>query len=91
MKNDKRYFKSKWDDTRGDEWDNWGTSMWYFEIGKDGYPTRQITVYENGKRLKYSEALKDDHFGGLGDQSIDEAEFRKQEIDRIEFEKEWKQ
>ena len=48
-----KYFKRKWNETRGDEFDSWGTSIWYFEIGPDGYPIKQIELYENGNRLKY--------------------------------------
>ena len=49
----KKYYKRKWNETRGDKFDSWGTSMWYFEIGENQYITRQIEIYENGNRLKY--------------------------------------
>jgi len=85
-----RYFKRKWDETRGDELDSWGTSIWYFEIGTDGYPSKQIEVYESGNRLKYHSEKKIDDHGSLGDQALDLEEFQGYEINKEEFEIEWK-
>ena len=47
-----KYYKYKWNELRGDQFDNWGFSMWYFEIGEDDFPNRQIEIYENDKVLK---------------------------------------
>lgn len=66
-----KYFKRKWNETRGDEFDSWGTSTWYFEVDTDGYPTKQIELYENGNRLKYHNEKTFDDYGGLGDQALD--------------------
>jgi hypothetical protein len=84
-----KYFKRKWDESRGDEFDSWGTSIWFLEIREDKYPTRQIELYENGNRLKYHSDKTFDDYGGLGDQTIDLDEFEKFEIQKNEFELEW--
>ena len=84
-----KYYKRKWDKTRGDEFDSWGTSIWYIELGNDGYPTRQIELYENGNRLKYHSDKTFDDYGGLGDQTLDLDEFGKFEIEKDAFELEW--
>lgn len=83
------YYKRKWNETRGDEFDSWGTSTWYFEVESDGYPIRQIEVYENGNRLKYDSNKTFDDYGGLGDKGIELNEFKEFEINRDEFEQEW--
>ena len=84
------YYKRHWDETTGDDLtDSWGTSTYYFEIGADNYPTRQIQVFENGKALKYHDNYTDDNYGGLGDQPLDIEEFEEFKIDQSEFEKIW--
>ncbi|WP_216595959.1 hypothetical protein [Flammeovirga sp. OC4] len=84
-----RYFKRKWSETRGDEFDSWGTSTWYFEVGSDGYPSKQIELYENGNRLKYHSEKTFDDYGGLSDQALNMDEYQKFEIEKAEFYKEW--
>lgn len=85
----KRYYKTIWDETRGDEYDSWGTSVWYFEVGEDHYPIRQIELYQNGNRLKYHSKKTFDDYGNLGDQPLELEEFREFEIDKDTFETEW--
>ena len=85
-----RFFKRKWDETRGDEFDSWGTSTWYFEVDANGYPTKQIELYENGNRLKYHPEKTFDDYGGLSDQVLDMDEFQSFEIQKAEFDNEWK-
>ena len=80
-----RYFKRLWDETRGDQFDHWGTATYYFEIGSDGYPNRQIQIYENGNALSYDTSHIDDKYGGLADQPLDIDEFEAFEIDETEF------
>jgi hypothetical protein len=84
-----RYFKRRWDEPRGDKYDSWGLSTWYFEVGGDGYPTRQLEQYDGGASLKYDETYLEDEFGGLGDQALDLQEFAPFEIDGTAFEKAW--
>ena len=85
----KKYYKRNWDETRGDEYNSWGTSVWYFELDEEGYPTRQIELYENGNRLKYHSDKKFDDYGALGDQALSFDEFKEFEIEQNEFEREW--
>jgi hypothetical protein len=88
-----RYFKRGWNELRGDDYGNWGTSTWYFEIGSDNYVTRQIEVYESGKVLKYDESYMEDEYGGLAEkafESEDLEEFEGYIISREEFELAWR-
>ena len=80
-----RYFKRLWDETRGDQFDHWGTATYYFEVGSDGYPKRQIEIYENENVLSYDSNHIEDQYGGLADQPLDLVEFEAFEIDEAEF------
>jgi hypothetical protein len=84
-----RYFKRRWDESRGDAHDAWGRSTWYLEVGDDGRPVRQLERYDAGVALKYDETHLDDEHGGLGDQPLDLEEFRAFEIDAATFEDAW--
>ena len=84
------YYKRKWDENREDEYGNWGKSVWYFEIDNEGYITRQIEKYENGKKLKYDSNNIENEFGGLADQPIDLEEFVNCKITTEEFNEQWK-
>ncbi len=86
-----KYYKYKWNESRGDKFDCWGKSLWYLEIGEDDFPNRQIEIYDNGKILKYSQNNLEDEYGGLGDQKLDLAEFDGEECTKQEFENNWNQ
>src|SRR5688500_182439 len=70
----KRYFKYRWNESRGDEYDSWGFSSWYNEFDEVFFTLRVIQVYDNGTILKYSEEYIDDEFVGLAEwsQSLEE-------------------
>jgi hypothetical protein len=61
-----RFFRRRWDDTRGDEFDDWGRSVWYFEVDDGGRPVRQIEAYDSGPVLRYGAGHEEDQYGGLG-------------------------
>ena len=86
----KRYYKFEWNESRGDEFDSWGTSIWFVEIDDEGYPIKQVEKYKNGKVLKYDNNNIEDKYGGLGDQAIDLNEFEGFAITEQEFKNEWK-
>lgn len=85
-----RYFRRPWNETRGDAHDDWGTSIWYFEVGDDLFPLRQIERYERGPVLRYSSEHTEDEFGGLGDQALPVEEFAAFEISAEDFEAAWR-
>ena len=84
------YYKRNWNEPRGDQYDSWGKSIWYFETDNNGEVLRQIEVYENGKILKYGNQNIEDEFGGLANQNIDLTEFLEFSIEKEEFENNWK-
>jgi hypothetical protein len=84
-----RYFQRTWDEPRGDEYDSWGTAVFFFAVDEEGYPRRQVECYENGRTLRYDEQHLHDEYGGLGDQALEMAEFAPFEIDAETFEAAW--
>lgn len=83
------YYKRDWNESRGDEYNHWGTSVWYFELDDAGYPVRQIELYQNGTIRKYDRSAPFDSFGMLGDQALDPEEFKPYQITPVEFERAW--
>jgi hypothetical protein len=83
------YFRRPWDETRGDERDAWGLSVWYFETDSDGNVIRQIEAYDHGPTLRYGPGREVDEFGQLSDQPIDTIEFAEFEIPADDFHRAW--
>ncbi|MDO7869555.1 hypothetical protein [Nocardioides jiangxiensis] len=69
-----RYFKRRWEESRGDADDAWGPSWWYFEVDHDGYPLRQVEVYDRGPTKRYSLDEPEDADGRLGTVRLDDGE-----------------
>ena len=85
-----RFFCRRWDEPRGDEFDGWGCATYLFETGEDGWPVRQIEVYDAGPVLRYGPEHLEDRFGGLGQGRLDEFEdWAGWEITAEEFERRW--
>ncbi|HEX9960521.1 MAG TPA: hypothetical protein VGB00_06295 [Pyrinomonadaceae bacterium] len=86
-----RYFKFRWNEARSDKLADWGFITVYHEVDEDFYPTRQLEVYDNGNVLKYDLRHLDDEFGGLADQSLEDAleDLDTLEISKDEFEDVW--
>ncbi|QKJ29068.1 hypothetical protein HQ865_04640 [Mucilaginibacter mali] len=85
-----KYIKSHWDESRGDKFNYWGTSEWYFELDEDNYVTRQIEIYENGPTLKYDEDNIEDEYGGLAEKTLDLDEMEYTVMSNADFEEIWK-
>jgi len=60
-----RYFRRRWNDSRGDGFDSWGATTYYFEVGKDGWPTRQVESYDTGPILRYGQGRVECDHGRL--------------------------
>jgi hypothetical protein len=69
-----RFFRRPWDESRGDDFDGWGHSVWYFEVGEDGWLIRQIEAYDSGPVLRYGPGHEEDEYGCLGQASLDDSE-----------------
>lgn len=69
-----RFFRRRWDESRGDQFDNWGGAMYYFEVDDVGLSIRQVEMYDAGPVLRYGPAHEEDEFGQLGATQLDELE-----------------
>jgi hypothetical protein len=87
-----RFYRRRWEESRGDEFDGWGHSLWYFEVDDDGWPIRQIEAYATGQVLRYGPSHERDRYGGLGDQSLFDSgeDWSGFEIMGAEFERAWR-
>jgi hypothetical protein len=47
-----RCFRRRWHESRGDEFASWALPPTYFEVGDDGWLTRQIEVYDAGPTFR---------------------------------------
>ena len=84
-----KHYRRPWDEPRGDQFDEWGTSVWYFEVGDDDVVLRQIEVYENGTVITYDADHPHDDYGGLSQVPLDPDEFAPFRISAVEFENVW--
>jgi hypothetical protein len=86
----KRYFRRRWNETRGDAHDDWGTSDWWFEVDDNGRVSRQIEVYDTGPTLRYDRNHVADERGELTQAPLPLEEFAPYEIPRNAFESAWR-
>jgi hypothetical protein len=86
-----RFYRRRWEETRGDEFDGWGCSLWYFETDNQGGPVRQLEVYDAGRVLRYDLRHSEDRYGGLGQASLydSDEDWSSFEITEAEFERGW--
>ena len=83
-----RYYRRPHDESRGDEFDSWGTAVYFFEIDSDGFAVRQLEDYERGPKLRYNEHYPEDAYGGLSSVAVvtNAGEWTRFAIPRAEFE-----
>ncbi len=86
-----RYFKRPWSESRGDQFDYWGASTYFFEIEDSGAAIRQLVQYDKGPTLRYSTKRLEDAYGGLATVVVvdDETEWEEFEITADAFEEAW--
>ena len=83
------YIKRRWNETRGDEFDHWGNSTWFFEAGKDGVVKRQVVEYAIGIRQRYDSEKSFDNYGMLSDVELDLSDSEFEVISESEFNNKW--
>ena len=86
-----RYFRREWSESRGDDYDDWGRSIWFFETDDLLLPLRQFEEYANGNRLRYDATHAEDEFGALGQGRVfpDDDDETQYEISADVFEDRW--
>lgn len=66
------YFTRYWNERRGDRYDEWGNSWWYFEVDPADWVVRQIEKYDRGTLLGYDSHHDTDNLGELSHVQLDE-------------------
>lgn len=82
-----RYLVGHWAESRGDEFDSWGTSTWYFEIDDSQRVSRQVEIYTEGPVLRYGPTNPEDAYGLLSE--LDNTTADLTEVTHDEFESAW--
>jgi hypothetical protein len=85
-----RYFKRRWEDSRGDYYDHWGTATYLFEVAEDGDVLRQVEIYDAGQKLRYDrDENPGDLYGFFSEEPLDFEAFSPFEIESKEFDLVW--
>jgi hypothetical protein len=86
-----RFYRRRWDNTRGDEFDCWGCSLWYMEIDDQGRPIRQLELYDAGRVLSYDAVHRESRYGSLGQATLNDSgeDWSTFEITDAEFDRVW--
>jgi len=84
-----KYLKRYWNEGRGDEYDSWGTSWWFFEVNDKDEVVRQAELYEVGRLLRYSSSHVEDEFGALAEISPSASNVEYIAMSSEEFEEIW--
>lgn len=69
---DGRFYRRRWDESRGEDFDAGRQSVWYFEVDDGGWPLRQIEVYDTGPVLRYGPGHEQYQYSGLGQARLDD-------------------
>ena len=81
------FYRRRWEETRGDEHDDWGRATYYFWM-QDGIVEQQIERYDSGVVLAYDRYHIEDEFGGLSQSELDPDEWSAFEIDIETYQRE---
>ena len=74
------FYRRRWDETRGDEHDDWGPAVYYFWV-HDGVLEQQLELYDAGILLAYDRHHTADQYGQMAVESLDPVEWAHHEID----------
>lgn len=81
------FYRRRWEETRGDEHDDWGPANYYFWV-HDGVLEQQLELYDTGVLLAYDRYLREDQYGQMAREPLDPVEWAQYEIDIVTYEAE---
>jgi hypothetical protein len=82
----RRFFRYRWEQSRGDDFDAWGASTWLFATDAHLDVEQQYELYDDGHVLAYDLEHVYDQFGMLADQPFDPCAPGVSEISQAAFE-----
>ncbi len=83
------YFRRYWSEDSGGPCAGWGGSNFLFEVHEDGYVSRQIQLFDNGKYIVYDEICDEDKYGARSTVALDLVEYVPFSIAKSEFFDHW--
>lgn len=81
------FYRRRWDESRGDEHDDWGPAVYYFWVLHD-VVEQQVELYDSGVMLAYDRYHREDQFGALTGERLDPVEWAPFEIDLVDYQRE---
>lgn len=81
------FYRRRWDETRGDEHDDWGPAVYYFWV-QDRVVGQQVERYDAGVLLAYDRYHPEDQYGQMTVESLDACEWAPFEIDIVTYQSE---
>lgn len=81
------FYRRRWEETRGDQHDDWGRATYYFWM-QGGVVEQQIERYDSGVVLAYDRYHIEDEFGGLSRVELNRDEWAPFEIDIGSYQRE---
>jgi hypothetical protein len=73
-------YRRRWDESRGDEHNDWGAAVYYFWV-HDSVLEQQVERYEGGVLLTYDRYHPEDQYGGMALEPLDPDEWARFEIE----------
>lgn len=74
------FYRRRWDETRGDEHDDWGPAVYYFWV-HNGVLEQQLELYDAGILLAYDRYHIEDQYGQMTAEPLPPGEWARFEID----------
>jgi hypothetical protein len=83
------YYRRYWAEDSGGLCAGWGGSTFLFEVHADGWVSRQIQVFDDGRFILYDEIVDQDAYGGRSTERLDGREYESFRITKAEFFQYW--
>lgn len=81
------FYRRPWDESRGDEQDDWGSAIYYFWV-HEGVLEQQVERYKTGVLLAYDRFHREDQYGQMASEPLDPDEWARFEIDQDTYQQE---
>jgi hypothetical protein len=84
------FYRREGHELRGDRYDFWGNSEWWFDVDDQNHAVRQIELYSTGPMKRYSTSHPEDEASGLTSEPFDVTEWLPFRVEPAAFEALWR-